>query len=182
MEQLQPCEVGPDVQETQHREDVMILPCTLKPNSEGRLIPHVALHRHQNGAYHPIGGKVGDQDGHHEETLPMALQRELLEEATDDEDTTRKLTRWAALAEPSVVWYRAPNEDLVKGRVWSVVTDLPLLLRNKEPHNHAETAYFPVEQVLADEQMWARPSLYQVVKHKIQRALAARQQEQSKVA
>ena len=75
--------------------------------------------------------------------------------------------------EPSVAWYQALNEDLVKGRVWSMITDLPLLLCNKEPHKHAETAYFLVEQVLADDQLWAWPSLYQVVKHEIQCALAA---------
>ena len=91
-EQLQPCEVGTDVHKAQHREDVMILPCTVKPNSKGQLVPHVALHQHQHGAYHPIGGKVGGQDGHRKKTLPMALQREFLAEATDDEDTTRKLT------------------------------------------------------------------------------------------
>ena len=43
-EQLLPLEVGADIQEAPHREDVMILPCSLKPNSEGQLVPHVALH------------------------------------------------------------------------------------------------------------------------------------------
>ena len=154
----------------EYREDVMIFPCTLLPDDQGDLVPHVAIHQSE-GNFHPIGGKIADEPWLKEETPTMALKRELLEEATDDEPVANQLTQWAQVAQPSTAWYDTPGGDHVRGRLWSVVTDLPVPLRRKEPTKHDETSYVTVQEVFSDEQRWARASLFKAAKHEVERAL-----------
>ena len=164
----------------EYREDVMIFPCTLLPNDQGDLVPHVAIHQAE-GSFHPIGGKVADEPWLKEETPTMALKRELLEEAMDDESLADQLSRWAQVAQPSTAWYDTPGGDRVRGRLWSVVPDLPISLRRKEPSKHDETSYVSVQEAFSDEQRWARASLFRAAKHEVERALRLSKAGQSAV-
>ena len=166
----QATEEGLENKRTEYREDVMILPCTLMMDEHGQLVPHVAIH--QNGdLFHPIGGKVADEPWLRQESLAEAIKRELLEEAIDDEVLASQLAAWTRLSSPSLAWYASPRGETVKGSLWSVVTDLPLSVRRKEPDKHENTSYVPVQEVFSDEQRWARPSLFRAARNEVDRAL-----------
>ena len=177
--QLSPVEEGERPNAQDHRKDAMILPCTLRLEANGQWTPHVAIHRSDDGAFHPIGGKVGDQEWCQGETLSMAIKREMLEEATDDETMAGAMEQCARWAKPSLAWYVAPCGTMVQGSIWSVVTDRPISLTCKEPGKHHSTVYAPVAEVFMDQDKWARPSLFRAAKHEVQRALLARSSGQA---
>ena len=166
----QATEEGLENKQTEYREDIMILPCALMTDEQGQLVPHVAIH--QNGdSFHPIGGKVADEPWLRQESLADAIKRELLEEAMDDEALASQLASWTRLSSPSLAWYASPRGETVKGSLWSVVTDLPLSVRRKEPDKHEHTSYVPIQEVFSDEQRWARPSLFRAARNEVHRAL-----------